>query len=194
MIEWVWSIGGMILTGESEVLGEKPVLVPLCPPQILQGLVMDWTWTSMVWGRWLTAWVMTQPYVMLSDKQLTSVLKDHTSSLLWRWKLCIPVMWRYFTVNMVRRLESLPTRWWEPIDMHLLWRNSVVVAVYVCPVSSALPFLSNWQTIWLSDTLWYISKQICSFWWTKILWSYLQGYDVLWMTKCRRESEQSCKE
>jgi hypothetical protein len=28
----------MILTGETEVLGDKPVPVPLCPPQIL----CDW--------------------------------------------------------------------------------------------------------------------------------------------------------
>jgi hypothetical protein len=28
------SHGGMILTGETEELGEKPVPVPLCPPQI----------------------------------------------------------------------------------------------------------------------------------------------------------------
>jgi hypothetical protein len=27
--EWVWSIGGLIL-GKNEVLGEKPVTVPLC--------------------------------------------------------------------------------------------------------------------------------------------------------------------
>jgi hypothetical protein len=30
--------GGMILTGEREELGEKPVLVPLCPPQFPHGL------------------------------------------------------------------------------------------------------------------------------------------------------------
>jgi hypothetical protein len=29
MNERVWSIGGMILAGETEVLGEKPDLVPL---------------------------------------------------------------------------------------------------------------------------------------------------------------------
>ena len=33
MNEWVWSIGGMILTGETEVLGEKLVQVSLCPQQ-----------------------------------------------------------------------------------------------------------------------------------------------------------------
>ena len=38
MNEWVWSIGGMILTGETEVLGEKRIKGPFCPPQIH----MDW--------------------------------------------------------------------------------------------------------------------------------------------------------
>jgi hypothetical protein len=30
--ESVWGIGGTMLTTENEVLGEKPVLVPLYPP------------------------------------------------------------------------------------------------------------------------------------------------------------------
>jgi hypothetical protein len=32
------SDGGMILTGKTEELGENPVPVPLCPPQIPHGL------------------------------------------------------------------------------------------------------------------------------------------------------------
>ena len=36
----------MILTGETEVLGEKPAPVPLCPPQISYGLSWDQTRTS----------------------------------------------------------------------------------------------------------------------------------------------------
>jgi hypothetical protein len=32
MNESVWGIGGTMLTAESEVLGEKPVPVPLYPP------------------------------------------------------------------------------------------------------------------------------------------------------------------
>jgi len=35
---WIWSIGRIIRTGEIEVLGEKLISVPLCPPQILLGL------------------------------------------------------------------------------------------------------------------------------------------------------------
>jgi hypothetical protein len=50
------SDGGMILTGETEELGEKPVPVTLCPPQIPHGLTQAQTWASAVRGRRLTTW------------------------------------------------------------------------------------------------------------------------------------------
>jgi hypothetical protein len=40
---WMWSVGGMILTGGTEILGEKHVLMPVCPPWI--AYAVDWdTW------------------------------------------------------------------------------------------------------------------------------------------------------
>jgi hypothetical protein len=45
------SDGGMILTGETEELGEKPVPVRLCPPQIPHGLTRARTRASVVRGR-----------------------------------------------------------------------------------------------------------------------------------------------
>ena len=44
--------------GKTEVLGKKPVSVPLSPQQNQNGLVWDWTRASAVRGRWLTpeAW------------------------------------------------------------------------------------------------------------------------------------------
>jgi hypothetical protein len=47
--------------GKTEVLGEKPVPVPLCPPQIPHGLTWDQTGASAVGGRRLTAWAMARP-------------------------------------------------------------------------------------------------------------------------------------
>jgi hypothetical protein len=41
--EWMWSDGGMTLTENSEVLGDKPFPVPLCPPQISHSLNWDRT-------------------------------------------------------------------------------------------------------------------------------------------------------
>jgi hypothetical protein len=49
------SDGGMILTGKTEELGEKPVPVPLFPPQISHGLTQVRTRASAVRGRRLTA-------------------------------------------------------------------------------------------------------------------------------------------
>jgi hypothetical protein len=45
----------MKLTGEPEVLREKPVPVPFCPSQIPLGLTRDRTRASAVGGRRLTA-------------------------------------------------------------------------------------------------------------------------------------------
>jgi hypothetical protein len=50
-----------ILTGETEELGEKPVPVPLCPPQIPHGLTRARTRASAVRGRRLTAWTTARP-------------------------------------------------------------------------------------------------------------------------------------
>jgi hypothetical protein len=53
-VEWNWQ-------GKTEVLGEKPVPLPLCPPQIPHGLTRDRTRSSAVRGRRLTAWAMARP-------------------------------------------------------------------------------------------------------------------------------------
>ena len=53
-VEWNWQ-------GKTEVLGEKPVPVPLCPPQIPHGLTRDRTRASAVTGRRLTVWAMARP-------------------------------------------------------------------------------------------------------------------------------------
>jgi hypothetical protein len=55
-MEWNWQ-------GKTEVLGEKPVPVPLCLPQIPHGLTRDRTRASAVGGRRLTAWAMARPYI-----------------------------------------------------------------------------------------------------------------------------------
>jgi hypothetical protein len=47
-----WRICGMI-PGETKVLEEKPVSVPLCPPQMLCGQVWSRTGASAVRGRQL---------------------------------------------------------------------------------------------------------------------------------------------
>jgi hypothetical protein len=53
-VEWNWK-------GKTEVLGEKPVPMPLCPPQILHELTRFRTLASAVRGRRLTAWATARP-------------------------------------------------------------------------------------------------------------------------------------
>jgi hypothetical protein len=47
--------------GKTEVLGENPIPVPLCPPQIPHGPTLDRTRASAARGRRLTAWAMARP-------------------------------------------------------------------------------------------------------------------------------------
>jgi hypothetical protein len=54
-VEWNWK-------GKIEVFGEKPVPVPICPPQIPHGLTRDRIRASAVVGRRLTAWAMARPF------------------------------------------------------------------------------------------------------------------------------------
>jgi hypothetical protein len=56
------SNGGMIYwQGKTEELGEKPVPVPFCPPQIPYGLTRARTRASVVRGQRLTTWAMARP-------------------------------------------------------------------------------------------------------------------------------------
>jgi hypothetical protein len=69
-VEWKWQ-------GKTEVLGKKPVPVPLCPPQIPHGL----TWASAVRGRRLTAWATARslPQQLLKNHFLSRKVKKPTS-------------------------------------------------------------------------------------------------------------------
>jgi hypothetical protein len=63
-VEWNWQ-------GETEVLGKKPVPVPLCPPQIPHGLTRDRTRASVMGCRRLTAWAMARRHSELLMEYLT---------------------------------------------------------------------------------------------------------------------------
>jgi hypothetical protein len=68
---WVWrAMVGWYWQGKTEELGEKPVPVPLCPPQISHGLTRARTRVSAVRGRRLTALSHdTAPFFLLWDWQ-----------------------------------------------------------------------------------------------------------------------------
>jgi len=53
-VVWYWQ-------RRPKVLGGKPLLLPLCPPQIWCGWTWDWTKVSVVWGWWLSTCYLSQP-------------------------------------------------------------------------------------------------------------------------------------
>jgi hypothetical protein len=84
-VEWYWQV-------KTEVLGEKPVPVSLCPPQIPHGLNRDRTRASEVGGRRLTAWAMARPKCVCitllipplsADNRLASIF--HAESVTYSW-------------------------------------------------------------------------------------------------------------
>jgi hypothetical protein len=62
LVEWYWQ-------GKPEKRGEKPVPVPLCPPQISRGLSRARTRASAVGGRQQTVWAMARPEILLLGKR-----------------------------------------------------------------------------------------------------------------------------
>jgi hypothetical protein len=61
---WVWrATVEWYLQGKTEELGEKPVPVPLCWPQIPHGLTRARTRASAVRGRRLITWAMARPFI-----------------------------------------------------------------------------------------------------------------------------------
>lgn len=54
--EWVCSACGIVLTGKTQVLGEKPLPMPLCLPQMPHRKVLVWTRASVMSDWQLTAW------------------------------------------------------------------------------------------------------------------------------------------
>jgi hypothetical protein len=64
---WVWrATAKWYWQGKTEELGEKPVPVPLYPPQIPHGLTRARTLSSAVRGRRLATWAMARPLLQLA--------------------------------------------------------------------------------------------------------------------------------
>jgi hypothetical protein len=59
-VEWYWR-------WKTEGLVEKPVLVPLCPPQIPRGLTWKQTRDSALGNQRLAAWAMAQSYLCRNE-------------------------------------------------------------------------------------------------------------------------------
>jgi hypothetical protein len=73
-VKWYWQ-------GKTEELGDKPVPVPPCPPQIPHGLTQARTRASAVGGRRLTTWAMARPLAEVHNAmRLPQVLYPRTLS------------------------------------------------------------------------------------------------------------------
>jgi hypothetical protein len=66
--QMIWASRAMVewyIDGKTKEFREKPVPVPLCPPQILHRLTWAWTRASAMRGRRLTTWAMAWPKVLV---------------------------------------------------------------------------------------------------------------------------------
>jgi hypothetical protein len=90
-VEWNWQ-------GKTEVLGEKPVPVPLCPPQIPHGLTRDRTQASTVRGRRLSTWTMARPNFEFSDTCLCSPVYWQTCRRVLGFVFIFRILHENFTV------------------------------------------------------------------------------------------------
>jgi hypothetical protein len=123
-VEWNWQ-------GKTEVFGEKPVPLSLCPPQIPHGLTWDRTQASVVSGRRLTTWAMTRLIWDISNVAIlyhyqnttwgmTFFSKGHNSKLIqpqdiWCSHSCVP--------QVSRRLVCIYQLTWRniPDDLNIVF-------------------------------------------------------------------------
>jgi hypothetical protein len=104
---WVWrATVELYWRAKAEELGDKPVPVPLCPPQTPDGLTRARTRASAVRGRRLTAWAMVRPewsylcilssnfvkYILSWEGRIT--LSKSIISQIWRYQRAITLFTR----------------------------------------------------------------------------------------------------
>jgi hypothetical protein len=75
--------------GKPKYSGEKPVPVPLCPPQIPHGLTRDRNRASAVGDRRLTAWAMARPLIYVN---CPSFLNVNFVRILVFTSVCVPYL------------------------------------------------------------------------------------------------------
>jgi hypothetical protein len=121
-MEWNWQ-------GKTEELGEKPVAVPLCPPQIPHGLTRDRTRASAVGGRRLTAWAMARPWLCVTGCQMPlriNILWQAVSSSLPKfvssWK-AVNSEWKKYKRNEKRNASEIIYMCWVHFARDLLQKR-----------------------------------------------------------------------
>ena len=87
MDEWVWSNGGMILTGETEVLGEKHYIV---------WVVDEWIWSN-------GGMILTGETDVLGEKHYTVWVLDEWMSMEQWWNDTVRGKWKFWVEHLSQR-------------------------------------------------------------------------------------------
>jgi hypothetical protein len=132
-VEWNWQ-------GKAEVLGGKPVSVPLCPPQIPHGRTRNRNRASEVRGQRLTAWAMARPlrkvtYMSVHKgviSQKTDILMQYVVRNMWHHitrivtQMCVWSAMRHFSSKCpVIHLFLMAERYPAGAVRHLVCRREV---------------------------------------------------------------------
>jgi hypothetical protein len=101
------SRGGMILSGETEYLGEKLVPVPLCP-QIPHGITRARTPSSAVRSQQLTTWAMARP-ISIHAARLELHKRNRDLDIYEVLALLSDSGFSWFSINRKWKLRRLPS-------------------------------------------------------------------------------------
>jgi hypothetical protein len=139
-VEWNWQ-------KKTEVLGEKPVPVPLCP------MTRDRTRASAVRGRWLTAWTMarlTPPLRIPLHVWLPAITGLHNvDRFLWdtRWgqRNSFIIETEYVLCEVRAAAEETVE---HRISSMIVWERRVSM-FKICPLQISLPRIPRLWTVYL---------------------------------------------
>ena len=102
VVEWYWQ-------GTTDVLGEKPVPVPLCIPQIPSWLACGWTQPSMVTGQQLT--VQTRAGEPIAHVKISMACSIHRWPTFFSYAWPVSLLWEtcvYIHIDCTETVYELP--------------------------------------------------------------------------------------
>jgi len=92
--------------GKNEVPGEKPVPVPLSPPQTTHGLAQNWNQTS---ARLETAWAMAWPSLLFYDHQFHAPINAYVTEAVSALEFLTKILHFIFHHNLTFRWLRIMT-------------------------------------------------------------------------------------
>jgi hypothetical protein len=162
--EWLWIIGGMIATGEpEEALRGKPVAVPPCWPQILNGLAWDWIQPSI--SEWLATNHLSHDAVKINPKWTSQcicwAIRGCLQSILFFLDIDITqtflLSFPFCAFSIIRYMFSYTNQMQPEHSMHICTVPLLHVSVYITPSwGRTYAFLTQNHRLLQSYCLWYI--------------------------------------